>query len=143
MDGSVPFLYVANFKEHKVEVYDTLWNAVSKPFWDPTIPSDYSPFNVQNINGKVYVVYAKLGEDIDEAHGPGTGIVDIYNPDGSLVRRFVSHGELNAPWGITWTPSSFWGTTNSTGNIILIGNFGDGRINAYNERWFFPRAASQ
>ncbi|HWH62108.1 MAG TPA: TIGR03118 family protein [Ginsengibacter sp.] len=137
MDGSVPFLYVANFIGNKVEVYDTLWNSVNKPFWDPGIPSDYSPFNVQNINGKIYVVYAKHGEDIDEAHGPGTGIVDIYNPDGSLVRRFVSHGELNAPWGITWTPSSFWGTTNSTGIIILIGNFGNGRINAYNESGFF------
>ncbi|HEX7457609.1 MAG TPA: TIGR03118 family protein, partial [Ginsengibacter sp.] len=86
MDGGVPFLYVANFIGRKVEVYDTLWNIVSKPFSDPDIPSNYSPFDVQNINGKVYVVYAKLGTGLDEAHGPGTGIVDIYNPDGSLVR---------------------------------------------------------
>lgn len=136
-DGGVPYLYAANFKTHKVDVYDTLWNAVSKPFRDPGIPSDYSPFNVQNINGKVYVVYAKLGEGLDEAHGAGTGIVDIYNPDGSLVKRFVSHGSLNAPWGITWAPSSFWGSTNSSATIILIGNFGDGLINAYDERGFF------
>jgi uncharacterized protein (TIGR03118 family) len=137
MDGGVPFLYVANFKERKVDVYDTLWNEVSKPFGDPDIPSDYSPFNVQNINGKVYVVYAKFGTGLDEAHGPGTGIVDIYNPDGSLVRRFISHGALNAPWGITWTPSTFWITPVSTGTIILVGNFGDGRINAYTENGSF------
>jgi len=136
-DGGVPFLYVANFKQHKVEVYDTLWNTVSKPFWDPDIPSDYSPFNVQGINGKIYVIYDKVGLDIDEADGPGLGIVDIYNPDGSLARRFVSHGALNAPWGITWTPASFWSATNTTTNVILIGNFGDGRINAYDEHGFF------
>jgi uncharacterized protein (TIGR03118 family) len=137
MDGSAPFLYVANFKEHKVDVYDTLWNEVSKPFADPDIPSNYSPFNVQSINGKVYVNYAEVGEDIDESDGPGKGIVDIYNPDGSLVKRFISHGELNAPWGITWTPASFWGATNSSANIILIGNFGNGRINAYDESGSF------
>ena len=136
-DGGVPFLYVANFKQHKVEVYDTLWNKVSKPFWDPGIPNNYSPFNVQAINGKVYVVYAKAGEGIDEADGPGTGIVDIYNPDGSLMKRFISHGELNAPWGITATPASFWGVTNAPTNIILVGNFGNGRINAYNENGDF------
>jgi len=137
MDGGVPFLYVANFKEHKVDVYDTLWNEVSKPFADPDIPSNYSPFNVQNINGKIYVNYAEVGEGVDEAAGPGKGIVDVYNPDGSLVKRFVSHGELNAPWGITWTPASFWGAASTLGNIILVGNFGNGRINAYTENGSF------
>jgi uncharacterized protein (TIGR03118 family) len=136
MDGGVPFLYVANFIGRKVEVYDTLWNIVSKPFSDPDIPSNYSPFDVQNINGKVYVVYAKLGTGLDEAHGPGTGIVDIYNPDGSLVRRFVSHGALNAPWGIAWAPASFGGSANTIATI-LIGNFGDGRINVYDENGSF------
>jgi uncharacterized protein (TIGR03118 family) len=133
MDGGVPFLYAANFIGKKIEVYDTLWNKVNKNFWDPSIPSDYAPFNVQGINGKIYVLYAKLGEDIDEAHGPGTGFVDIYNPDGSLVKRFISHGALNAPWGVTAVPSSFFSTPFSKGTIILVGNFGDGRINAYEE----------
>lgn len=136
MDGGVPFLYVANFIGRKIEVYDTLWNKVNKPFWDPFIPSDYAPFNVQTINGKIFVVYAKLGEEIDEAHGAGLGIIDIYNPDGSLVKRFTSHGALNAPWGITATPATFWATP-TTGTIILVGNFGDGRINAYDENGFF------
>ncbi len=136
-DGGVPYLYVANFKQHKVEVYDTLWNAVNMSFHDGTIPHDYSPFNVQSIGSKVFVLYAKTGEGIDETDGPGTGIIDSYTPDGSLVRRFVSHGALNAPWGIAETPSSFWHTMNSTGTIILVGNFGDGRINAYDEAGFF------
>ncbi|WP_202552207.1 TIGR03118 family protein [Ginsengibacter hankyongi] len=136
-DEGVPFLYVANFIGKKVEVYDTLWNSVNKPFIDPGIPADYSPFNVQNVDGKVYVVYAKLGTGVDEAHGPGTGIVDIYNPNGTLVKRLISHGELNAPWGITWTPASFWGATNISVNIILVGNFGNGRINAYDESGSF------
>jgi len=133
-DAGVPFLYVANFIGKKIEVYDTLWNKVNKNFWDPNMPSDYAPFNVQAVNGKIYVLYAKLGEDIDEAHGPGTGIVDIYNPNGSFEKRFVSHGALNAPWGITAVPSTFFTTTLSTGAVILVGNFGDGRINAYDER---------
>ena len=132
-DGGVPFLYAANFIGKKIEVYDTLWNKVDKKFWDPYMPSDYAPFNVRGIDGKIYVLYAKLGEGHDEAHGPGTGIIDIYNPDGSLVRRFISHGALNAPWGITVAPSSFLNTTVSAGAIILVGNFGDGRINAYDE----------
>ena len=136
-DGGVPFLYVANFIGKKVEVYDTLWNAVNKPFWDPSIPSDYAPFNVRAINGWIYVIYAKLGTGLDEAHGHGTGIIDIYKPDGSLVKRFVSHGALNAPWGIAATPTTFWTSPTSVGAIILVGNFGDGRINAYDENGSF------
>lgn len=132
-DGDVPFLYVANFIGKKIEVYDTLWNKVNKGFWDPNLPSDYAPFNIQGINGEIYVIYAKGGEDINEARGQGTGIIDIYNPDGSLVKRFISHGALNAPWGITEAPSSFLTTTVNAGAIILVGNFGDGRINAYDE----------
>ena len=137
MNNGAPYLYVANFKAKKVEVYDSLWNMVSKSFWDPGIPADYSPFNVQVINENIFVVYAKLGDGLDEAHGAGTGIVDIYHPDGSLVRHFASHGALNAPWGITATPASFWGTGNNPGTIYVVGNFGDGRLNAYTENGSF------
>ena len=135
-NGGLPYLYVANFKERKVEVYDSLWNAVNFPFIDWNLPADYSPFNVQNIGGKVFVVYAKLGSGLDEASGPGTGIIDIYNPDGTLVRRFISHGELNAPWGITATPASFLNTVTNM-SVFLVGNFGNGRINAYDQNGFF------
>jgi uncharacterized protein (TIGR03118 family) len=132
-DAGVPFLYAANFIGKKIEVYDTLWNKVNKPFWDGDIPWNYGPFNVQAINVKIYVLYAKIGEGIDEASGPGAGFIDIYNPDGSLVKRFASHGALNAPWGIAWTPASFLTAPHSTSGVILVGNFGDGRINAYDE----------
>ncbi len=132
-DAGVPFLYAANFSGKKIDVFDTLWNKVSKPFWDHSIPSDYAPFNVQAVGGKIYVLYAKIGKDMEEAKGPGLGIIDIYNPDGSLLRRFASRGALNAPWGITGIPASFLTTPMNTGAVILVGNFGDGRINAYSE----------
>lgn len=130
-DGTDDFLYAANFAEGKVDVYDTSWQEVSKPFADPNLPSGYSPFNIQNVGGKLYVMYAKVGPDGDEIHHEGFGIVDIYNPDGSFVKRFVSNGQLNAPWGIAWAPAGFWGDGNIQ-NVILVGNFGDGRINAFN-----------
>src|SRR5205814_935160 len=131
-NGSDHFLYVANFAERVVDVYDTAWQEISMPFTDPNLPSGYSPFNIQNVGGKLYVMYAKVGPGGDEIHHEGFGIVDIYNPDGSFVKRFVSNGQLNAPWGIAWAPAGFWGNGNDIQNVILIGNFGDGRINAFN-----------
>jgi uncharacterized protein (TIGR03118 family) len=134
-NGVDSFLYVANFSEGAIEVYDTAWHEVSMPFIDPNLPAGYTPFNIQNINNKLYVMYAKRGTDEEET-GPGLGYVDIYNTDGSLVRRFVSRGQLNAPWGIAKAPASFWGD-GGMANIILIGNFGDGHINAYDENGNF------
>jgi uncharacterized protein (TIGR03118 family) len=134
-NGSDSFLYVANFSENEIEVFDTAWNEVSMPFTDPNLPDGYAPFNIQNIDNKLYVMYAKVGVGEEET-GPGLGFVDIYNTDGSLVRRFVSRGQLNAPWGIAKAPASFWGS-GGMANVILIGNFGDGRINAYDENGNF------
>lgn len=125
------FLYVANFAEKKIDVYDKNWAEVSKPFTDPDLPSDYSPFNIQNIGGRLFVMYSKLGDDGDEVVSPGNGYVDIYSPDGSLVRRFISRGQLNAPWGVAKAPAGFWGEGSSTSDVYLVGNFGDGHINAY------------
>ena len=133
MDAGVSFLYAADFGGRKIDVYDGLWNKVSKPFLDHSIPPNYGPFNVQAVGGKIYVLYAKIGKDMEEAKGPGLGIIDIYNPDGSLVSRFASRGALNAPWGITGVPASFLTTSMNIGAVILVGNFGDGRINAYSE----------
>jgi len=132
-DAGVPFLYAANFSAKKIDVFDTLWNMVNKPFVDHAVPPDYAPFNVQAVGGKIYVTYAKVGADMEEEKGPGLGIVDIYNPDGSLVKRFASRGVLNAPWGVTAAPASFLTISMNAGTAILIGNFGDGRINAYTE----------
>jgi uncharacterized protein (TIGR03118 family) len=134
-DGNDEFLYAANFSEGKIDVYDTAWAEIeSKPFIDPDIPAGYAPFNIQNVGGMLYVMYAKVDpEEHEEEVGPGKGYVDIYNPDGSLVKRFVSKGQLNAPWGVAKAPAGFWGDGNSIENVILVGNFGDGRINAFDD----------
>ena len=136
-DGGNNFLYVANFAEKKIDVYDKNWVEVSKPFTDPDLPSDYSPFNIQNIGGQLFVMYSKLGDDGDEVVSPGNGYVDIYNPDGSLMKRFISRGQLNAPWGIAKAPTGFWGEGSNTSDVFLVGNFGDGHINAYTENGNF------
>ncbi len=135
-NGANKYLYVANFSDNEIEVYDTSWNEVSMDFHDPNIPTGYAPFNIQNVDGQLFVMYAKVGADGEEEKGPGNGYVDIYNPDGSLMKRFVTKGQLNAPWGVAKAPASFWGSGGQSGNI-LIGNFGDGRINAYSSNGDF------
>lgn len=132
-DGGANFLYTANFKERKIDVYDKNWGEVTKPFADPNLPADYSPFNIQAIDNKLYVLYAKkIGDARDETVGTGNGYVDIYNPDGSLIKRLASRGALNAPWGIAKAPAIFFDEENTAdGDVILVGNFGDGHINAY------------
>ena len=129
-DGGPNFLYAANFKQSKIDVFDLNFNEVSKTFTDATLPSGYAPFNVQNIGGQLYVTYAKVGSDGEEEKGAGLGYVDIYNPDGSFVKRLASQGELNAPWGVAQAPAGYF--SGSSSSSILIGNFGDGKINAYN-----------
>jgi len=127
--SGTPFLYAANFKQSTIDVFDSSFAAVSMTFTDPNLPEGYSPFNIQNIGGMLYVTYAKLGSDGDEEKGAGLGFVDTYKPDGTFVGRFASQGDLNAPWGLAVAPSGFLDGNNS--NVILIGNFGDGHINAY------------
>ena len=150
-------LYAANFKLARIDVWDTTFTAVSLPFHDPFLPSGYAPFNIQSVGSWLFVAYAKIGPDGDELPGAGLGFVDIFNPDGSFVRRFASKGTLNAPWGVTMTPANFLDDNDMTdedgnmknegkngskdkmyGNheddqqpVILVGNFGDGKINVY------------
>lgn len=134
-DGTGNFLYAADFKAGTIDVFNTNYEQVSKPFVDPALPEGYSPFNIQNLEGKLYVMYAKVGPDGRDEAGPGNGYVNIFNPDGTLVGRFASRGGLNAPWGISKAPATFYGEDNLTdrpvGGTILVGNFGDGRIHAY------------
>ena len=139
-NGGNNYLYAANFKTGKINVWDKNWNPVSMPFMDPNLPAGYAPFNIQNVGGKLYVMYAKVGDDGEEEKGEGKGFVDIYNTDGSLVKRFVSRGLLNAPWGVAMAPPSFLkgelDDDDDDGDdhnkpVILVGNFGDGRITAY------------
>lgn len=132
------FLYATNFKMARIDVFDKDYNAVSMAFTDPQIPTGFAPFNVQNVDGMLYVTYAKVGPTGDDVAGMGNGYVDIYTTGGSLVQRFVSAGQLDSPWGIAKAPSTFFGDDNEgDASIILIGNFGNGRINAYHSNGKF------
>jgi uncharacterized protein (TIGR03118 family) len=137
--GGSNFLYAANFSMRRIDVWDANWNPVSLPFADPRIPAGYAPFNIQNIEGWLFVTYAKVGEDGESEAGMGNGFVDVYNSSGVLVRKFASRGNLNAPWGVAVAPASFFVGENSeihdhlSGSLkaVLVGNFGDGKINAF------------
>jgi uncharacterized protein (TIGR03118 family) len=141
-DAGIDLLYVANFKEARIQVYDGAFSEVSRPFTDPNIPSGYSPYNIRNIDGKLYVTYAKMAANGSAETGAGKGYVDIYNTDGSLSKRFVSGGKLNAPWGIVKVTPEFSTSTTATVNSILVGNYGDGRLNAYSQAGNFQGAIS-
>lgn len=133
-DGGQAFLYAANFAARRIDVFDRTFNSVmDKPFNDPFLPAGYSPFNITLIGENLYVMYAKVGPDGRDEKGVGNGIVDVYSTAGKLLKRFASRGKLNSPWGAARVPAGFF-DNNSDGpdeNAILIGNFGDGRINAY------------
>lgn len=123
-------LYATDFHNARVDVFDGGFGAVSVPgaFTDPTIPKGFAPFNVQTIGSSLFVTYAKQdAEGEDDDHGPGRGYVDEYDTSGALLRRFASEGVLNSPWGVAQAPANF----GALSNALLIGNFGDGRINAF------------
>jgi uncharacterized protein (TIGR03118 family) len=131
------YLYVTNFRAGKVEVYDTNFHQVTLSgddeqegvFEDERIPSGFAPFNIQSIGGSLFVTYAKQNADKhDDVAGDGLGFVDLYSPSGKLLTRFEHGSWLNAPWGIVWAPRDF----GEFSNDILVGNFGSGRIAAYN-----------
>lgn len=143
-DGADSFLYAADFRGREIDVFSSNYTQVmTKPFHDPNLPSDYAPFNIQNIDGMLYVMYAKVDEEEQEEEaGEGFGYVDVYYPSGMLQKRLISNGELNAPWGVAKAPASFLGEENTgkhaiTDPIILVGNFGDGQINAYTQNGEF------
>lgn len=122
-----PLLFAADFGHGVVSAYDTSFNKVMS-FTDSSIAPDYSPFNVQNLNGLLYVTFARKEPGAhDETAGPGLGFVDVFSPSGHLLRRLVSNGQLNAPWGLAIAPQSF----GKFAGALLVGNFGDGAINAY------------
>lgn len=127
------FLYMANFSKKRIDVYDGNWHRVEIAFKDADVPKSYAPFNIQNLNGKLYVMYAKPSEEDHEEKGAGLGYVSIFNADGTLEKHFISAGKLNAPWGVAAAPMNFWTDDhgNPVANVILVGNFGDGKINAF------------
>ena len=97
-------------------------------FTDPGLPAGYAPFNIQNLGGKLYVTYALQGSGKDEQAGPGLGFVSVLDTQGNFLGRVGSMGTLNAPWGLAIAPSSF----GKFAGDLLVGNFGDGTINAFN-----------
>jgi uncharacterized protein (TIGR03118 family) len=122
------FLYLTNFHGNSVDVFDASFSFVHS-FTDATIPAGFAPFGIQTINGNLYVTYAKqlAPDNHDDVAGVGNGFVDVFSPDGTFIKRFASNGTLNSPWGIAVAPTGF----GTLGGDILIGNFGDGMIGAY------------
>jgi uncharacterized protein (TIGR03118 family) len=128
--GGNDYMYAANFKAGAIDVYKgtSTTPSLTGSFSDPTLPTGYAPFNVQNLNGALYVAYAQQDADkTDEIAGPGTGFVDKFSLSGDFIGRVASGGTLDAPWGMAIAPSSF----GMMAGELLVGNFGDGRINIY------------
>jgi len=124
------FLYATDFSHGRVDVYDQNFAPVVSPgaFIDAKIPSGYAPFGIRNVGGQIYVTYA-LQDDVkhDDVAGPGHGFVNIFDTAGQFIRRLVSAGPLNSPWGLALAPSGF----GQFSGDLLVGNFGDGTIQAF------------
>lgn len=120
-------LFATDFKNNLVRMFDGGFNPAGS-FTDPTLPPGFAPFGIANIGGMLYVTFAlQEGPDNeDDEAGPGNGLVDVFSPEGVLIRRFASQGTLNSPWGLAFAAS--FGDFN---NALLVGNFGDGTINAF------------
>jgi uncharacterized protein (TIGR03118 family) len=118
-------IYATNFTSGLVEIYDSNFEPAGT-FTDPSIPSDFAPFGIQAIDDLLYVTYAKKDGD-DDLPGPGNGFVDVFTADGVLDHQLAAHGTLNSPWGVALAPNNF-GTFSGA---VLVGNFGDGTINAF------------
>jgi uncharacterized protein (TIGR03118 family) len=117
------FLFATDFHNAEIDVYDENFNLIKMPnaFVDPNIPNGFAPFNIRNFNGELYVTYAKQSDDRrDDVAGPGNGFINVFDTSGNLVRRLVSNGNLNSPWGMAIIDGELW-----------VGNFGDGHINNY------------
>ena len=141
-NGAGNFLYATDFVNGKVDVFNATFakqatSATSFTFTDPNLPAGYAPFGIQALKSgasgatQLYVTYAKQQNPptVDNANGPGLGLVDVYDTNGQFLKQLVpAGGALNAPWGVALAPADF-GTLS---NAVLVGNFGDGKINGYN-----------
>ncbi len=128
-------LYAADFHNSKIDVFDNTFAPAPVPggFKDPKMPAGFAPFNIMNLQGNLYVAYAVREDDgDDEVAGEGLGFVDVFDADGFLIERVASRGKLNAPWGMAIAPAGF----GRFSNHLLVGNNGDGRINAYDLKNF-------
>src|SRR5207302_609022 len=129
------FLYATNFRAGRIDVFGPPGaNGQFTPvttgggFVDADLPAGYAPFGIANIDGDLFVTYARQNDaKHDDVAGPGHGFVDVFDTDGHLLRRFATRGALNSPWGVTRTSYAFG---RFSGDIV-VGNFGDGRISAF------------
>ncbi|MGZ6378183.1 MAG: TIGR03118 family protein [Candidatus Limnocylindrales bacterium] len=128
--GGKNYLYATDFHNGRIDVFDatfTLQNWAGT-FVDPKLPHGYAPFGIQNLNGLIFVTYAKQdAAREDEIAGRGRGFVSMFGPGGTFLGRVASRGALDAPWGLAWAPQDF----GKFGGDLLVGNFGNGRLNAY------------
>jgi uncharacterized protein (TIGR03118 family) len=126
------FLYATNFRSGRVEAYNANFKPVELPgglFVDKRLPAGYGPFGIAELNGKLYVSFAKQDDTLhDDVAGLGHGFVDVFTNTGSFVRRLVTRGALDSPWGMTIAPADF----GQFSGDLLVGNFGNGHINVYN-----------
>lgn len=130
VSGTDTLLYLTDFSSRKIDVFNKNMVLQTIIFTDPSLPAEYSPFNIQSVGSNLYVTYAQPDPVTHtEKKGAGLGIVDVFNTNGTFVKRFATGDALNAPWGVAPAPDGWLAGTTST---ILIGNFGDGHINAYN-----------
>jgi len=127
------FLYATNFRAGTIDVFDGSFKSVqldNGAFTDPELPPNYAPFGIRNIDGDLFVTFAlQNAEKHDDVAGPGNGFVDVFDAGGHLLRRFAAGGTLNSPWGLARAPFGF----GPFSGAILVGDFGDGRINAFDD----------
>jgi uncharacterized protein (TIGR03118 family) len=130
--GGASYIYATDFRNSRIDVYNASFQKVTLPggnFTDPNLPSGYAPFGIQAAGNRIYVAYAQRNAaGTEEVKGAGLGVIDAFDPSGAFVARVASGGALNAPWGMTIAPANFGDFSNS----LLVANFGDGKINAYN-----------
>jgi uncharacterized protein (TIGR03118 family) len=132
-NGTGPVLLAANFAEGTIDVYDSTLSVVQ--FSDAQAPAGYAPFNVQNVNGMVFVTFAKRDEaTLDDVAGPGNGLIDVFDPMTGAFHRFATGRdaggklrEINSPWGVAVAPATF----GKHADQLLVGNFGSGTIMAF------------
>jgi len=133
-NAGATFIYATNFHNGTVDVFDSNFHQVKRAgsFTDPNIPAGFAPFGIRDINGTIFVTYAKqlAPDNHDDQAGPGNGFVDEFDTAGTLIERFASQGPLNSPHGVALAPADFGAFSND----LLVANFGDGRINAFDPK---------
>ncbi|MES1261098.1 MAG: TIGR03118 family protein [Acidobacteriota bacterium] len=135
-----PTLYAANFRTRRIDVFNSAWANVTLAgsFFDPAVPAGFAPFNIWNLNNSLYVTWARQDDaKLLDVAGAGNGYVSVFDQNGVLTSHLISGGPLNSPWGVAIAPAT-WG---AFGGAVLVGNFGDGTINAFDPKTGAPLGA--